>query len=88
MRQILYVTKQQKQLESLDATLDETAKTQVNNLVAEVRSAMDGDNLEELKTKTKELQELIPTLISNIPDQDAASSSSNDDDQSIETEIN
>ena len=77
-----------KQLESLDATLDESAKTQVNNLVAEVRSAMDTENFEELKAKTKELQELMATLISNIPDQDAASSSKDDDGQSIETEIN
>jgi|TARA_B110000285_G_scaffold231850_1_gene301506 molecular chaperone DnaK len=78
------------QLESLDATLDEADKTKVNNLVAEVRVAMDADNLEELKAKTKELQELMATLISNIPDQDqdGPNSSKADDDQSIETEIN
>ena len=65
-----------------------SAKTQVNNLVTEVRSAMDAENFEELKTKTKELQELMATLISNIPDQDTTSSSNDDDGQSIETEIN
>jgi|TARA_B100000768_G_scaffold78805_1_gene74952 molecular chaperone DnaK len=77
-----------KQLESLDATLEESDKAKVNSLVAEVRSAMDSDNLEELKAKTKELQELMATLISNIPDQDASNPSNGDDDQSIETEIN
>jgi molecular chaperone DnaK len=74
-----------KQLESLDATLDDSAKTQVNTLISEVRAAMDAENFEELKSKTKELQELMATLISNIPDQDAASGE--DDGQSIETEI-
>tara|TARA_B110001469_G_scaffold112671_1_gene115603 strand:- start:542 stop:2401 length:1860 start_codon:yes stop_codon:yes gene_type:complete len=77
-----------KQLESLDATLEESDKAKVNSLVAEVRSVMDSDNLEELKVKTKELQELMATLISNIPDQDASNPSNGDDDQSIETEIN
>ena len=77
-----------KQLESLDATLEESDKAKVNSLVAEVRSVMDSDNLEELKAKTKELQELMATLISNIPDQDASNPSNGDDDQSIETEIN
>ena len=77
-----------KQLESLDATLEESDKAKVNSLVAEVRSAMDSDNLEELKAKTKELQELMATLISNIPDQEVTTNPSNDDDQSIETEIN
>ena len=77
-----------KQLESLDTSLDEESKTKVNNLVAEVRSLMDTENLEELKTKTKELQELMATLISNIPDQEVTTNPSNDDDQSIETEIN
>ena len=76
-----------KQLESLDATLDDSAKTQANNLITEVRSAMDSENFEELKLKTKELQELMATLISNIPDQDAANSA-NDNGDSIETEIN
>ena len=77
-----------KQLESLDATLEESDKAKVNSLVAEVRSVMDSDNLEELKAKTKELQELMATLISNIPDQDASNPSNGDDDQSIATEIN
>jgi|TARA_B110000444_G_C18845038_1_gene601341 molecular chaperone DnaK len=77
-----------KQLESLDATLEESDKAKVNSLVVEVRSVMDSDNLEELKAKTKELQELMATLISNIPDQDASNPSNGDDDQSIETEIN
>ena len=77
-----------KQLESLDTSLDEESKTKVNNLVAEVRSLMDTENLEELKTKTKELQELMATLISNIPDQEVTTNPSNDDDQSIETKIN
>lgn len=77
-----------KQLESLDATLEESDKAKVNSLVAEVRGVMDSDNLEELKAKTKELQELMATLISNIPDQDASNPSNGDDDQSIETEIN
>jgi len=77
-----------KQLESLDASLDEESKTKVNNLVAEVRSTMEAENFEELKVKTKELQELMATLISNIPDQEVTTNPSNDDDQSIETEIN
>jgi molecular chaperone DnaK len=80
-----------KQLESLDGSLDDAAKTQVNGLITEVRSAMDAENFEELKAKTKELQELMATLISNIPDQDAANAGpeggANDGD-SIETEIN
>jgi molecular chaperone DnaK len=80
-----------KQLESLDASLDDAAKTQVNGLITEVRSAMDAENFEELKAKTKELQELMATLISNIPDQDAENAGpeggANDGD-SIETEIN
>jgi len=80
-----------KQLESLDASLDDAAKTQVNGLITEVRSAMDAENFEELKAKTKELQELMATLISNIPDQDAASAGPEggvNDGDSIETEIN
>ena len=36
-----------KQLESLDASLDDAAKTQVNGLITEVRSAMDAENFEE-----------------------------------------
>jgi len=76
-----------KQLESLGDSLDEESKTKVNNLVSEVRSAMDVENFEELKVKTKELQELMATLISNIPDQETVNSKT-DDDQSIETEIN
>ena len=80
-----------KQLESLDASLDDAAKTQVNGLITEVRSAMDAENFEELKAKTKELQELMATLISNIPDQDAANAGPEggvNDGDSIETEIN
>ena len=80
-----------KQLESLDASLDDAAKTQVNGLLTEVRSAMDAENFEELKAKTKELQELMATLISNIPDQDAANAGPEggvNDGDSIETEIN
>ena len=80
-----------KQLESLDASLDDAAKTQVNGLITEVRSAMDAENFEELKAKTKELQELMATLISNIPDQDAANAGTEggvNDGDSIETEIN
>ena len=71
-----------KQLESLDATLDEASKASANALVTEVRSAIDSENFEELKVKTKELQDLMTTLIGNIPDQDTGN-----DDQSIETEI-
>ena len=74
-----------KQLESLDATLDADAKAQVNNLVTEVRAAIDAENFEELKVKSKELQEFMATLISNIPDQDTGDTGN--DDQSIETEI-
>ena len=80
-----------KQLESLDASLDDAAKTQVNGLITEVRSAMDAENFEEWKAKTKELQELMATLISNIPDQDAANAGPEggvNDGDSIETEIN
>ena len=47
-------------------------------------------NFEEL-AKTKELQELMATLISNIPDQDAANAGPEggvNDGDSIETEIN
>ena len=80
-----------KQLESLDASLDDAAKTQVNGLITEVRSAMDAENFEELKAKTKELQELMATLISNIPDQDATNAGPEggvNDGDSIETEIN
>jgi molecular chaperone DnaK len=80
-----------KQLESLDASLDDAAKTQVNGLITEVRSAMDAENFEELKAKTKELQELMATLISNIPDQDAENAGPEggvNDGDSIETEIN
>jgi molecular chaperone DnaK len=76
-----------KQLESLGDSLEEESKTKVNNLVSEVRSAIDTENFEELKVKTKELQELMATLISNIPDQETVNSKT-DDDQSIETEIN
>ena len=71
-----------KQLESLDATLDEASKASANALVTEVRSAIDSENFKELKVKTKELQDLMTTLIGNIPDQDTGN-----DDQSIETEI-
>jgi molecular chaperone DnaK len=77
-----------KQLESLDATLDSAAKDQVNGLITEVRSAMDAENFDELKTKTKELQELMATLISNIPDQEQSNKGNGGDGDSIETEIN
>jgi molecular chaperone DnaK len=74
-----------KQLESLDSTLDDSIKTQVTNLVSEVRASIDSENFEELKLKTKELQELMATVISNIPDQDVSNEAG--DDGSIETEI-
>ena len=74
-----------KQLESLDATLDDSSKTKANALVTEVRAAIDAENFEELKVKSKELQEFMATLISNIPDQDTGDTGN--DDQSIETEI-
>jgi molecular chaperone DnaK len=74
-----------KQLESLDSTLDDSTKTQVTNLVSEVRASIDSENFEELKLKTKELQELMATVISNIPDQEVATETG--DDGSIETEI-
>jgi molecular chaperone DnaK len=74
-----------KQLESLDTTLDDSTKTQVTNLVSEVRASIDSENFEELKLKTKELQELMATVISNIPDQEVATETG--DDGSIETEI-
>jgi molecular chaperone DnaK len=74
-----------KQLESLDSTLDDSTKTQVTNLVSEVRASIDSENFEELKLKTKELQELMATVISNIPDQDVSNEAG--DDGSIETEI-
>jgi len=78
-----------KQLESLDATLDDASKTQVNGLITEVRGAMDTENFEELKVKTKELQELMATLISNIPDQETqVDGGGQNDGDSIETEIN
>ena len=77
-----------KQLESLDATLDSAAKDQVNGLITEVRGAMDAENFDELKVKTKELQELMATLISNIPDQEQSNEGNGGDGDSIETEIN
>ena len=77
-----------KQLESLDATLDSAAKDQVNVLITEVRGAMDAENFDELKVKTKELQELMATLISNIPDQEQSNEGNGGDGDSIETEIN
>ena len=77
-----------KQLESLDATLDSAAKDQVNGLITEVRGAMDAENFDELKVKTKELQELMATLISNIPDQEQSNKGNGGDGDSIETEIN
>ena len=49
---------------------------------------MDTENFEELKVKTKELQELMATLISNIPDQEQAAGNTGNDGDSIETEIN
>ena len=54
--------------------------------MTEVRSCINSENFEELKIKTKELQEFMATLISNIPDPNTGNATE-EDGQSIETEI-
>jgi len=74
-----------KQLETLDATIDDSVKTQINDLVADVRACIGSDNIEELKAKTKALEEYMVKLNSSVPDPSANTAS--DDGPSIETEI-
>jgi molecular chaperone DnaK len=74
-----------KQLESSESNIEDSVKTNITALIADVRSAVDSENYEELKDKTKELQELMATVMSNAAPTD---SSNMDDNESIETEIN
>lgn len=79
-----------KQLESLGSSLADSDKTNVNNLIAEIKSLLEaGDNIiyEELKSKTNSLRELMVTLIQNIPDQDTGNSDTGSQDGTVETEI-
>jgi molecular chaperone DnaK len=76
------------QLESLDKTLADNDKTKVKDLVQELKTLIESENFDQLKIKTKELQELMATLIQNIPDQDVTNESTENDEGTVETEIN
>jgi molecular chaperone DnaK len=66
-------------LESLDKTLADNDKTKVKDLVQELKTLIESENFDQLKIKTKELQELMATLIQNIPDQDVTNESTEND---------
>jgi molecular chaperone DnaK len=54
-----------KQLETLDGSISDSDKEKVETLITDIKTSSEQDNVEQLKVKTKELEEFMSTILAN-----------------------
>ena len=54
-----------KQLETLEGSLSDSDKENIQNLITEIKTSSEQDNFEQLKVKTTELEQFMSTLLAN-----------------------
>jgi len=54
-----------KQLETLEGSISDSDKEKIETLITDIKTSSEQDNVEQLKVKTKELEEFMSTLLAN-----------------------
>ena len=77
----------QKQLETLGEKISDSDKEDIEKVIAEVKSNVESDNIEELKTSLKTLEEKLAVFLNQDSPESEASESNTEDDGIVDSEI-
>ena len=76
-----------KQIETLGDKISDSEKEDIEKVIAEVKSNVDSDNIEELKTSLKTLEEKLAVFLNQDSPESEASESNTEDDGIVDSEI-
>ena len=76
-----------KQIETLGDKISDSEKEDIEKVIAEVKSNVESDNIEELKTSLKTLEEKLAVFLNQDSPESEASESNTEDDGIVDSEI-
>ena len=76
-----------KQIETLGDKISDSEKEDIEKVIAEVKSNVESDNIEELKTSLKTLEEKLAVFLNQDSPESEASESNTEDDGVVDSEI-